>query len=96
MRLALRLAPLLVLPVLVTSGCSMGRSEFNGNNPDTPASQAQVVRTPSPVGTDLPYSQPPVVQTPPGPTGGLQGDAPTTAPPASPGEGSDGGGGPAN
>ena len=91
-----RIVPLLVLPVVLTAGCSMGRSDFNGNLPDTPPSRDTVVRTPSPVGTDLPYTQPPVVQTPPGPTGGLQGSAPTTAAPASPGQESDGGGGPAN
>lgn len=96
MRPLARLVLLLTVPVLVTSGCSMGKSEFNGNLPDTPASQAKIARTPSPVGTDLPYSQPPLIQTNPGPTGGLEGNAPTTALPASPGEGSDGGGGPAN
>ena len=96
MRLVWKVLPLLVVPVVVTSGCSLGRSEFNGNDPDAPPSQAQVVRTPSPVGTDLPYSQAPLVQTPPGPSGGLQGEAPTTDAPASPGQASDGGGGPAN
>ena len=90
-----RIVPLLVLP-LVLAGCSMGKAEYDGNLPDDPASQANVVRTPSPVGSDLPYSQAPVIQTPPGPSGGLEGNAPTTVPPASPGEASDGAGAPAN
>ncbi|HEU0103007.1 MAG TPA: hypothetical protein VFR07_11890 [Mycobacteriales bacterium] len=87
----LRTVPLLLLPVVLTAGCSLGASEFNGNMPDTPASQANVVRTPSPVGTDLPFTEAPLVQTPPGPSGGLQGNPPTTVPPASPGEAEDGG-----
>lgn len=84
------------LAALLAGGCSLGRSDFNGNDPDPSASKVEVVRTPSPVGTDLPYTDPPVLQPLPGPTGGLIGSAPTTAPPASPGQASDGGGGPAN
>lgn len=54
--------------------------------------QGQLVRTPSPLGTDLPSTDPPLVQDPPGATGAPpDGEAPTTAPEASPGEDADGG-----
>lgn len=88
--------PLVLLACGVTAalltGCSNGKSDFNGNRPDPAPVLDQVVRTPSPLGTDLPYSDPPLGQTLPGPTGGVAGEVPTTAPPASPGEAQDGGG----
>lgn len=92
----LRTAVPVGLAALLASGCSLGASEFNGNRPDPSASQEQVVRTPSPVGTDLPYTDPPVRQPLPGPSGGLPGQPPTSVPEASPGETQDGGGAPGN
>ncbi|MCU1693135.1 MAG: hypothetical protein JWM64_2226 [Frankiales bacterium] len=71
------------------SGCSEGSDAFNGNLPDDQAQtrQQQVVQTPEVVAPDLPYETPPLVVPLPGPTGGLPGDVPTAAAPASPGEG---------
>ncbi len=87
--LPVRLALLAGLAALLASGCSLGSSEYSGNRPDPQASLQQLVRTPSPLSTDLPFTDPPLVQPLPGPTGGAPGQVPTTAPPASPGEGSD-------
>lgn len=58
--------------------------------------QGQLVRTPSPLGTDVPSTDPPLVEELPGPSGGVPGEVPTTVPEASPGESTDGGGGPGN
>ena len=58
--------------------------------------QGQVVRTPSPLTTDVPSTDPPLVEDLPGPSGGAPGSPPTTVPEASPGESTDGGGGPGN
>ncbi len=58
--------------------------------------QGQLVRTPSPLGTEVPSTDPPLVQELPGPSGGVPGQVPTTVPEASPGESEDGGGGPGN
>lgn len=81
----LRTVLLAGLGALLAGGCSQGSSEFNGNRDDPDAVLEQTVRTPSPVGTDLPFTDPPLGQTLPGPTGGVPGVVPTTAPPASPG-----------
>ena len=91
-----RVVVLAGLAAVLANGCSNRRSDFNGNRPDPSASQDEVVRTPSPIGTDLPFTDPPVLQPLPGPTGGVPGQVPTTAPPASPGQESDGGGAPGN
>lgn len=93
---AARLIVLTGLAGLLATGCSNGRSDFNGNRPDPSPVQEEVVRTPSPVGTDLPFTDPPVLQPLPGPTGGVPGEVPTTAPPVSPGQEEDGGGAPGN
>ena len=59
--------------------------------------QGQVVRTPSPLSTELPSTDPPLTVPLPGPSGGPPGSPPpTTVPEASPGESTDGGGGPGN
>ncbi len=75
---------------LVLTGCSEGSDAFNTNEPDDQANPAgqQVIRTPAVVPPDLPYSDPPLVEPLPGPTGGVPGDVPTQAGEASPGAGS--------
>ena len=74
-------------------GC--GTDEETNDVGESPT-QGQVVRTPAPLGTDLPSTDPPLTQQLPGPTGGVPGEATTTAPEASPGEDADGGGPPGN
>ncbi len=81
---------------LLTAGCSQGEREFGGNRPNPSASKQQVVRTPSPVGTDLPQTDPPLVQNLPGASGGVPGSPQPVVPEASPGEDADGGGGKRN
>ncbi len=84
---ALVLAGALALAVL--TGCSEGSDAFNGNLPDDQADpgQQRLYQTPAVVEPDLPYETPPLVVPLPGPTGGVPGDVPTAAAPASPGEG---------
>ena len=84
-----RAAALAGAVALLTAGCSQGKEEFSGNRPDPSPAKAQVVRTPSPLGTDLPYTDPPLVDELPGPTGGAPGGGEATAPEASPGERAD-------
>ena len=89
-----RSVPALLVSSVLLTGCSLGTSSYNGNRPDPTTGQERgVVRTPSPLGTDLPSTDPPLVNPLPGPTGGLPGVVPTTALPASPGQGTDGGAG---
>ncbi len=72
---------------LGSSACAFdtGDNSPNADRPDPESSTAPVVRTPEPLGTGLPYVDPPLGNTLPGPTGGVPGIVPTTAPPASPG-----------
>ena len=94
MRARLLLVPSVLVASVLLTGCSLGASSFNGNRPDPTTDQQRiVVRTPSPLGTDLPSTDPPLVNPLPGPTGGLPGVVRTTAPPASPGQGGDAGAG---
>jgi len=96
-RTSSRTLPALALLGLLTAGCSQGSSSFNGNQPDGQPAIPEVVRTPSPLGTDLPSTDPPLVVPLPGATGGLPGSPQATAPEASPGERTDpGNGAPAN
>ena len=74
-------------------GC--GVNEETNDVGESPT-QGQVVRTPSPLSTDVPSTDPPLVEELPGPSGGAPGSPPTTVPEASPGEATDGGGGPGN
>ncbi len=78
-----------VASLALLTGCSQGSDAFNENLPDDQAepAQQQVVRTPEVVSPELPYETPPLVVPLPGPTGGVPGDVPTEAAPASPGEG---------
>ena len=73
-------------------GCVNEETNDVGESP----TQGQVVRTPSPLSTDVPETDPPLVEELPGPSGGAPGSPPTTVPEASPGEATDGGGGPGN
>jgi len=88
--------PRVVLPLallgLLATGCSQGAEEFDSNSRDASPTQVQVVRTPSPLGSDLPYTNPPLVQPLPGVTGGAPGSPDVDPPESSPGEDSDGGG----
>jgi len=87
--------PRVVLPLallgLLATGCSQGAESFDSNSPDGAATQQQVVRTPSPVATDLPYSNPPLVQPLPGATGGVPGSPGAEGPGSGAGEAEDGG-----
>lgn len=78
-----------VAAVVALSGCSAGADAYSTNNPDGQADPngKLVYRTPAPLETDLPYTSPPLVVPLPGPTGGVPGEVPTEAAPASPGEG---------
>ena len=71
------------------TGCSLGPDAFNSNLPDDQAEapQQQVVRTPGPIASDLPYETPPLVVPLPGPTGGLPGVVRTDGAEAGPGGG---------
>ena len=69
---------------LLATGCSQGEGEFGGYRPDTPPGQAQIVRTPSPVSTDLPSTDPPLVQPLPGPSGAVPGTPKAVVPETSP------------
>ena len=85
-----RVAALVGLVAVLTAGCESSRSrQDSGNRPDPSPSQAQVVRTPSPIGTDLPYTDPPLVVVPPGATGGTVESNNPNPPEASPGESQD-------
>ena len=83
------LAVSVVAALLLATGCSLGPDAFNENLPDDQADAPGqlVVRTPEVVAPDLPYETPGLVEPLPGPTGGVPGDVPTEAAPASPGEG---------
>lgn len=82
---ALAAAGALALAAL-TTGCSLGTEAYDGQSrPPEGTNAQQVVRTPQPVESDLPYTQPPLVAPLPGPTGGVPGDTPVTAAPFSPG-----------
>jgi len=91
------LAPVtrVVLPLalvgLLATGCSQGAESFDSNSIDPDPGQAQVVRTPSQLGTDLPYTNPPLVQPLPGTTGGVPGSPDVEPPESSPGESADDG-----
>ena len=74
---------------LLAAGCSQGTRESGGNRPDPSPSKQQVVRTPSPLGTDLPVTDPPLVQNLPGPSGAAPGSPRPVVPDASPGEDQD-------
>lgn len=71
------------------AGCSEGSDAFNENLPDDQAEapQQQVVRTPGPIASDLPYETPPLVVPLPGPTGGTPGVVPTDGAESGPGGG---------
>lgn len=87
-RTAPRLLALAAAAGLLVACSSAAETNEIGESP----TQGQVVRTPSPLGTDLPSTDPPLTQDLPGATGGPAGTVPTTAAPASPGEDEDGGG----
>lgn len=76
---ALVLAGVATLALL--TGCSEGEDAFNTNLPDDQAepAQDQVVQTPGPVASDLPYEEPPLIVPLPGVTGGVPGEVPTTS-----------------
>lgn len=76
---------------LLATGCSQGPGELGGYRPDPSPGQAQLVRTPSPVSTDLPSTDPPLVQPLPGPSGAVPGTPKAAVPDASLGEDQDGG-----
>ena len=71
------------------SGCSLGSDAFSENLPDDQADapQQQVVRTPGPISSDLPYDTPPLVVPLPGATGGTPGVVQTDGAEAGPGGG---------
>jgi len=81
-------AVLLLAGVLASASCSLGGEAEDGQTPTDRVQQGTrvIVRTPSPVGTQV-VPDPAITQPLPGPTGGAPGVAPTTAPPASPNEG---------
>ena len=81
---------------LMATGCSQGPYESGGYRPQPSPGQAQLVRTPSPVSTDLPSTDPPLVQPLPGPSGAVPGTPKAVVPEASPGEDTDGGNQPGN
>ena len=81
---------------LLATACSQGDEAFDSNRPDPSPSKQQVVRTPSPLGTELPYTDPPLVQDLPGASGAAPGEPQPVVPEASPGENTDGGGAPGN
>ena len=68
-----------VASLALLTGCSEGPDAFNENLPDDQAEapQQQVVRTPGPIASDLPYETPPLVVPLPGPTGATPGVVPT-------------------
>ena len=83
----------LALVGLLATGCSRGAESFDSNSIDPDPGQAQVVRTPSQLGTDLPYTNPPLIQPLPGVTGGVPGSPDVEPPESSPGQSEDPGSG---
>lgn len=82
---------LVTLLVALSAGCS-GQGENPESTRDDPeAGLEQLVRTPSPLSTDVPSTDPPLVVDLPGASGGPPGTANPTVPDASPGADQDGG-----
>lgn len=76
-------AVLLLLGVLTACG---GQGSDSGERPDPVPARSQIVRTPSPLGTDFPSTDPPLVQRLPGASGGPPGGGAASVAPASPGQ----------
>ncbi len=88
-RTSVRVLVLAAAMALLATGCSQGPYETGGYRPDPSPGQAQLVRTPSPVSTELPSTDPPLVQPLPGPSGAVPGTPKAVVPEASPGEDQD-------
>ena len=85
--------PALVALLALSAGCT-GQGQNTESTRDDPEARLEpLVRTPSPLSTDVPATDPPLVVELPGASGGPPGTANPTVPDASPGADQDGGDG---
>lgn len=76
------------VPALLLLGLAACGSQpaDSGERPDPVPVHNQIVRTPSPLGTDYPSTDPPILQRLPGPSGGPPGSESPSVAPQSPGQ----------